>query len=34
MDTSNLYYGDEELDCSQEQYDAWIAYLSRDEETK
>lgn len=32
MDTSNLYYGDEELDCSQEQYDAWIAYLSRESE--
>jgi len=32
MDTSNLYYGDEELDCSQEQYDAWIAYLAREVE--
>lgn len=29
MDTSNLYYGDEELDCTQEQYDAYIQQLGK-----
>ena len=29
MDTSNLYYGDETLDCTQEQYDAYIEQLTK-----
>lgn len=33
MDTSNLYYGDENLDdTTQEQYDNWIVSSSGDED--
>lgn len=29
MNASELYYGDEELDCNQEQYDAYIQQLGK-----